>query len=89
MMSLESPAARAGQIARQLMIHGEVLSLEEIQARIGAVTLETVRSAAAKTFAGTPSLSVVGPKTSGLPLALDAAAVAERLGHRPARAVGA
>nr|WP_067220665.1 pitrilysin family protein [Stappia indica] len=90
MMSLESPAARAGQIARQLMIHGEVLSPEEIQSRIDAVTLDSVRAAAAKVFAGAPTLSVVGPKAGSLPLALDADAVAERLGGAmPARAVGA
>jgi predicted Zn-dependent peptidase len=89
MMSLESPAARAGQIARQLMIHGEVLSPEEIQGRVDAVTLETVREVAAQTFAGAPTLSVVGPKGGDLPVALDAGAVGARLGARPARAVGA
>jgi len=62
MMALESPAARAGQIARQILIHGRVLSLEEISEKIEAVSAEDIRRVARETFSGsTPTLSVVGP----------------------------
>ncbi|GGE91940.1 insulinase family protein [Stappia taiwanensis] len=84
MMSLESPAARAGQIARQLMIHGHVLTPEEIQARIDKVTLERLRSVAAETFAGAPTISVVGPPS----VKLQASQVSARLNGEAAQAVG-
>ena len=61
MMALESPAARAGQIARQMKIWGEVLSFEEIERRIAAVTVENVRQAAAELFIDRPAtLAAVG-----------------------------
>ncbi|WP_029060208.1 M16 family metallopeptidase [Stappia stellulata] len=85
MMSLESPAARAGQIARQLMIHDHVMSLEEIQKRIDKVTLDCLKRVAATTFATVPTLSTVGPAS----VVLSADDVAQSLGHRLARAVGA
>ena len=86
LMSLESPAARAGQIARQLMIHGSVLSLDEIQARIDAVSVADLHRVAGETFASAPTVSTVGP--SGVHVSAEE--VAERLlGAAPARAVGA
>jgi len=87
MMSLESPAARAGQIARQMMIHDHVLSLDEIQTKIDAVTLDCLRRVAGKTFGGAPTLSTVGPAG----VRLTAEDVAARLDPPTgaARAVGA
>lgn len=82
MMSLESPAARAGQIARQWMIHGEILSPETIQARLQAVTLADIRRVAETTFGAAPTLSTVGPE--GVHLDLDT--VVARLGAQPRRA---
>ena len=62
LMALESPAARAGQIARQMLIHGRVLSLEEITAKIQAVDARMARQVAADVFfGGTPTLSAIGP----------------------------
>ena len=62
MMAMESPVARAGQIARQMMVYGECLEPSEIVARIDAVTAEDVRRVAAETFCGgTPTVSAVGP----------------------------
>ena len=81
MMALESPAARAGQIARQMLIHGRTLTLEEITARIDAVTAESVREVAMTTFVNSaPTLTGLGPV--GSMLSLDQ--VAERLG-KPVR----
>jgi predicted Zn-dependent peptidase len=67
------------------MIHGHVMSLEEIQARIDRVTLDCLKRVAAATFATAPTLSTVGPAS----VVLSADDVAQSLGHRLARAVGA
>jgi predicted Zn-dependent peptidase len=62
MMALESPTARAGQIARQMLIHGRTLTLEEISEKIEAVTVADIRRVAHETFTGsTPTLAAVGP----------------------------
>ncbi|WP_094462291.1 M16 family metallopeptidase [Pannonibacter phragmitetus] len=62
MMALESPAARAGQIARQMLIHGRTLSLEEVSQRINAVTAESVRRVASDIFTSSqPTLTGLGP----------------------------
>ncbi|MEI2386470.1 pitrilysin family protein [Breoghania sp. JC706] len=62
MMAMESPVARAGQIARQMMVYGRCLDPAEIVQRIDAVTAEDVRRVAAETFASrVPTLSAVGP----------------------------
>ena len=83
MMAMESPAARAGQIARQWLIHGEILSPEEIQARIDAVTLEDIHRVARTTFASRVTLSTIGPK--GVRLNLET--VEAHLGSGSRRAV--
>ena len=62
MMALESPAARAGQIARQILVHRRVLSMDEVSAKIEAVTAADIRRVARETFLGTtPTLTAVGP----------------------------
>ncbi len=48
--ALESPAARAEQIARQVMAFGRVLTREEIIARIEALDLAQIRAAGARAF---------------------------------------
>ncbi|MBO0345900.1 M16 family metallopeptidase [Roseibium limicola] len=65
MMALESPAARAGQLARQILVHGRILTLEEVSDKIEAVTAEDIRRVANETFLGsTPTLCAVGPVAS-------------------------
>ena len=67
LMSRESPAARAGQLARQILVHGRPLPLEEILGRIDAVTCEDVRRVAAAVLTGSPpTLAAIGP-IAGLP----------------------
>lgn len=62
MMALESPAARAGQIARQILVHGRVLNPDEISAKIEQVTAEDIRRVAHNTFIGkVPTLTAIGP----------------------------
>ncbi len=73
LMTLESPIARAGQMARHVLIHGRVLSLEETLAKIDAVTTADLAELAAHTLASAPTLAAVGPITN-LPSAEDIAA---------------
>ncbi|WP_417666724.1 M16 family metallopeptidase [Roseibium sp.] len=62
MMAMESPAARAGQIARQILIHNRVLSMEEVSQKVEAVTTEDIRRVARETFLDSkPTLTAVGP----------------------------
>jgi predicted Zn-dependent peptidase len=76
-MTLESPAARAGQIARQILLFGRVIPREELVATINAITVDDVRSLARAIVNGSaPTLAAVGP-TEGL---ISRDALAHRLG---------
>ena len=46
LMALESCSARAEQMARQIMVYGRPLSVEEMIARIDNVTVDSARDAA-------------------------------------------
>ena len=61
LMTLESPAARAGQLARQLLLFGRIIEPDELVARIEAIDAGQVRALAGRLFAGTPTLASVGP----------------------------
>ena len=61
LMTLESPLARAGQIARQLLVYGRLLPLEEMVARVEAVDATHVRELAARIFDSAPTLAAIGP----------------------------
>ena len=65
LMALESSGARAEQLARQISIYGRPMPLEEIVAKVEAVTVESVRAAGARparAAAGRRS-TVLGPGT--------------------------
>jgi predicted Zn-dependent peptidase len=65
LMTLESPAARAGQIARQLQLFGRVIPVEELVATIDAITVRAVRDLAGTIITGsTPTIAAVGPAKS-------------------------
>jgi len=78
LMTLESPAARAGQLARQILLFGRVIPPDELVARIEAIDAERVRELAARIFSGVPTLASVGP-IKGM---MDRATIADRLGAR-------
>jgi predicted Zn-dependent peptidase len=61
LMSLESTTARCEQLARQLMIFGRPLSVDEIVDKISAVDAETVKRVARRLTAGQPTLAAMGP----------------------------
>ncbi len=59
--ALESPAARAEQIARQLIAFGRVLTLEEITAKIDALDVGQIRRAGARILRSVPTVAAIGP----------------------------
>jgi predicted Zn-dependent peptidase len=63
-LSLEDSGARMSRIGASLLLHGEVLSVEEVTAKIEAVTLEDVAEVAERILGGPKVLAVVGPFTS-------------------------
>ena len=62
LMGLESPSNRAERLARMLQIWGRVPDLEEVVARIDAVTLPDVRALARETVSRAPAaMALYGP----------------------------
>jgi predicted Zn-dependent peptidase len=79
--ALESPQARAEQVARQLLAFGRVIALEEIVAKIDAVGVAEARAAGRLVVAGgRPTLAALGPRRGLEP----AARIVESLGRRAA-----
>ena len=64
LMTLESPIARAGQMARHILIHDRLLQVEETLATIDAVTADDLAALAAGSLASAPTLAAVGPVDS-------------------------
>ena len=58
-MSLESPSARAGQLARQYLAYGRAPEIAEFKAKIDAVTAEQAAAAARAVFGVEPVVSIV------------------------------
>ena len=58
--ALESPSARAQQIARQIFVYGRPLSLEEMIERIDAIGVEDVRRGGAAMLASAPTVAAIG-----------------------------
>jgi predicted Zn-dependent peptidase len=79
LMTLESPAARAGQIARQILLFGRLIPVDELVARINAITVANVRSLAEDIFTGSkPTVAAVGAPES----MMSHDKIAERFGAR-------
>jgi len=78
---LESSSARADQLARQILAFGRPVPLDELAARIDAVTVDDVRAAGRSLIAGgQPTFAGLGP-SGGLELA---AGIADSLHRRAA-----
>ncbi|MGH2812141.1 MAG: M16 family metallopeptidase [Actinomycetota bacterium] len=61
-LSLEDPASRMSRLGRSELVHGEILSIDELIARVDAVTLEDVaRIARDVLHRGNRVLTVIGP----------------------------
>ncbi len=62
LMGQESPAARAGQIARQMMLYGRPISNSEMMQRLAGITPQRLTDLAGRLFFETaPTLSAIGP----------------------------
>ncbi len=62
LMGQESPAARAGQIARQMMLYGRPISNPEMMERLEGITVDRLTNLAGRLFFDTvPTLSAIGP----------------------------
>jgi len=61
LMGLESTNARCEQLARQLMVHGRILSIEEVVAKIEAVDEAAVVKVANRLFTTPPTFAAIGP----------------------------
>jgi len=81
LMALESSSARTEQLARQMFAWGRPIPLDELIARIEAVTVESARAAGRALISrGRPSIAAIGPG----PGLESAAAIAESLVPRMA-----
>ena len=60
-LACEDSGARMGRIGAGLLLHGEVLTIDEVVARVEAVTLDEVHAVASDLVAAPRTLSVVGP----------------------------
>ncbi|PPJ47469.1 insulinase family protein [Rhizobium sp. KAs_5_22] len=62
LMGQESPAARAGQIARQMMLYGRPISNPEMMERLAGITPQRLTDLAGRLFFETaPTISAIGP----------------------------
>jgi predicted Zn-dependent peptidase len=83
LMSMESPSARAGQLAQQILLFGRPIPNEELTERLLAISTGRLQDLAQRTFFGSnPTLAAVGP-VSDLMRHHD---IAERLGISAAHA---
>jgi len=61
LLACEDSGARMSRIGAGMLLHGEVLSVDEVLGRVDAVSLEDVHAAAQELAAAPRTLSVVGP----------------------------
>jgi len=62
LMAQESPAARASQIARQMLLYGRPIPNEELMERLSKITSKRLVDLSGRLFFDTPiTLSAVGP----------------------------
>ncbi|WP_134767470.1 pitrilysin family protein [Nocardioides sp. 1609] len=62
-LGLEDSASRMIRLGKAELVHDELLEIDEVMAKIDAVTLEEVRTIAADVFARPEVLAIVGPST--------------------------
>lgn len=65
LLSLEDSGARMSRIGGSQLLHGEVLPVDEVLARIAAVTLDDAAGVAERVLGGQRALAVVGPFGEG------------------------
>jgi predicted Zn-dependent peptidase len=60
-LGLEDPASRMSRLGKAELTHVDLLTIDEVLARIDSVTLDECRAVAAEIFSGPEILAVVGP----------------------------
>ncbi|MBX3529199.1 MAG: insulinase family protein [Rhizobiaceae bacterium] len=60
-MSGESAASRASQVARQLLLFGRPIPMEELVDRLSKLTVERLTDLAGRLFSTKPTLTAIGP----------------------------
>ncbi len=58
--AIETPGARAHQLARQIQIYGRPLSLDEMIARVEAISVDDVRKTGAAMLRSSPTVAAIG-----------------------------
>jgi predicted Zn-dependent peptidase len=66
-LGLEDSGSRMSRIGYAQLVHGRVLSVDEVEARMSAVTLDQVNAVAARVLAGPRTTAAIGPFSDGLP----------------------
>jgi predicted Zn-dependent peptidase len=61
LMTLESTAARAEQLGRQMLIHGRPLPIDEVVSRIDAVDAASVERVISEMLNSRPTVAAIGP----------------------------
>jgi predicted Zn-dependent peptidase len=60
-LGLEDTGSRMSRLGKAELVYGELLTVDEILARIDAVTLDDVRDVARSVLSARPTLAVIGP----------------------------
>jgi predicted Zn-dependent peptidase len=61
LLGLEDTGSRMSRLGKAELVHGEILGVDEVLARIDAVTLDDVRAVAAEVLTRPLVLGAVGP----------------------------
>ncbi len=60
-MAAENPGSRASQIARQLLLYGRPIPMEELLDRLSKITVERLSDLAGRLFSTAPTVAAIGP----------------------------
>jgi predicted Zn-dependent peptidase len=60
-LGLEDTGSRMSRLGKSELVYGELLTVDEVLARIDAVTLDDVRAVASEVLSAKPTLAVIGP----------------------------
>jgi predicted Zn-dependent peptidase len=60
-LGLEDTGSRMSRLAKSELLHGDLMGVDELLARVDAVTVEEVNALAAELLSGARTLAVVGP----------------------------
>ncbi len=60
-LGLEDSGARMSRIGHSQLVHGRVLTLEEVEQRLAGLTLDQVNDVAARWLSGARTTACVGP----------------------------